>query len=132
MSGLFGGIGLIFGIWGLQMLPHEPLDRIPLIDSWLIPGLGIGFGLGSLTAVYGILCKPAWPRPNFVQRLTGRHWSWSATILLGLCQVAWILIEWVYVGMSPLLVIYGAVGAALVVLPLLAPVRRYLAETGPD
>lgn len=132
LSGMFGGIGLIFGIWGMQLIPREPLDRIPVIDTWLIPGLvlGIGFGLGSLTAAYGILRKPSWPWLNFAQRLTGRHWSWPATILLGLGQLAWILIEWVYVGVSPLLVIYGTVGAALVALPLLAPVRRYL-TTGP-
>lgn len=66
LSGMFSGIGLIFGIWGLQLIPREPL-----------------------------------------------------------------LIDWVCVGMSPLLVIYGVVGAALVVLPLPASVRRYLA-TRPD
>jgi hypothetical protein len=114
LSGIYGGIGLIFGIWGMQLIPREPLDRIPVIDSWLIPGpvLGIGFGLGSLTAAYGILRKPRWPWLNFAQRPTGRHWSWAATILLGLGQIVWILIEWVYVGISPLLVIYGAVGTA--------------------
>lgn len=41
------------------------------------------------------------------------HWSWMATILLGLGQVTGIVVEWAYVGMSPLLVIYGAVGMAL-------------------
>ncbi|WP_328325727.1 hypothetical protein OHA70_36270 [Kribbella sp. NBC_00382] len=128
VSGLFGGIGLIFGIWGLQLIPREPLDRIPVIDSWLVPGLVllVVFGLGSLAAAYGILRRPERPRLKVVQRLTGRPWWWAATVLLGLGQLLWLLIEWIYIGMSPLLVIYGAVGAALVTLPLLAPVRRYL------
>jgi hypothetical protein len=52
VSGLFGGIGLIFGIWGLQLIPREPLDRIPFIDSWLVPGLVlvVVFGLGSASS----------------------------------------------------------------------------------
>jgi hypothetical protein len=63
ISGLLGGIGLIFGIWGLQLIPREPLDRITVINRWLIPGLVlvIGFGLGSLTAAYGILRRSSWP-----------------------------------------------------------------------
>lgn len=128
VSGLFGGTGLVFGIWGLQLIPREPLDRIPFIDSWLVPGLVllVVFGLGSLTAAYGIRRKPAWSWLEVVRRLTGQHWSWAATVLLGLGQIAWLLIEWIYIGMSPLLVIYGAVGAALVTLPLLGAVRRYL------
>jgi hypothetical protein len=134
VSGLFGGAGLIFGIWGMQLIPREPLDRIPLIDSWLIPGLvlGIGFGLGSLTAAYGILRRPARPWQKVAYRLTGRHWSWAATILLGFGQLVWLLIEWIYIGVSPLLVVYGAIGAALMTLPLLAPVRRYLVQKESD
>jgi hypothetical protein len=120
ISGLFGGIGLVFGIWGLQLIPREPLDRIPFIDSWLVPGLVlvVVFGLGSLIAAYGILRRPERPRVNVLQRLTGRPWWWAATVSLGLGQLLWLLIEWVYIGMSPLLVIYGAVGAALAALPL--------------
>jgi hypothetical protein len=133
VSGVFGGIGLIFGIWGLQLIPREPLDRIPLIDSWLVPGLVllIGFGLGSLAAAYGLVRRPSWPWLGVADRRTGRHWSWSATILLGGGQLVWLLVEWVYVGMSPLLVLYGVVGVALVVLPQLRSVRDYLA-TGSD
>ncbi|MCW2876393.1 MAG: hypothetical protein JWQ95_493 [Sphaerisporangium sp.] len=128
LSAIFGGTGLIFGIWGMQLIPREPLDRIPVIDTWLIPGLvlGIGFGLGSLATAYGILRTPPWPWLEFVRQLTGRHWSWLATIALGLGQLAWILIEWIYIGISPLLIIYGAVGAALTLLPLQASARRYL------
>ncbi len=60
VSGLFGGIGLIFGLGGMDAIPREPLDRIPLIDSWLVPGLVlvVGFGLGSLIAAYGVLRLP--------------------------------------------------------------------------
>ncbi|MEU4339471.1 hypothetical protein AB0F59_33335 [Micromonospora lupini] len=128
VSGLFGGVGLIFGIWGMDQIPREPLDRIPLIDSWLVPGLvlAVGFGLGSLIAAYGVLRRPPWPSIATPGHLSGRHWSWLATILLGLGQLAWLLVEFRYVGPSLLLFVYGAVGAALTVLPMLMPVRRYL------
>lgn len=128
VSGLFGGIGLIFGIWGMDQIPREPLDRIPLIDSWLVPGLVlvVGFGLGSLIAAYGVLRRPPWSAA--AGRLTGHHWSWSATIGLGLGQLVWLLVEFLYVGPSLLLAVYGVVGVALTVLPTLVPVRRYLSQ----
>ena len=128
LSGLFGGIGLIFGLWGMDAIPREPLDRIPLIDSWLVPGLVlvVGFGLGSLIAAYGALRRPPWPRFAAARRLTGRHWSWLATIGLGLGQLAWLMVEFIYVGPSLLLVVYGAVGVALTALPTFVPMRRYL------
>jgi hypothetical protein len=128
VSAMFGGTGLIFGIWGMQLIPREPLDRIPLIDTWLLPGLvlGLGFGLGSAATAYGLWRRPSWRWLQFTWRVTGRHWSWLATVALGLGQLAWILIEWIYIGISPLLIIYGAVGVALTLLPLRAPVRHYL------
>jgi hypothetical protein len=128
VSGLFGGIGLIFGLWGMDAIPRESLDRIPLIDSWLVPGvvLVVGFGLGSLIAAYGVLRLPPWPHFAAAGWPAGRHWSWPATILLGLGQLAWLLVEFLYVGPSLLLALYGVVGVALTVLPTLLPVRRYL------
>jgi hypothetical protein len=128
LSGWFGGIGLIFGLWGMDAIPRESLDRIPLIDSWLVPGLvlAMGFGLGSLIAAYGVLRRPPWPRFAAAGRVTGRHWSWLATILLGLGQLVWLVVEFLYVGPSVLLVVYGVVGVALTVLPTLTSVRGYL------
>lgn len=71
---------------------------MPVIASWTVPGLvlGAGFGLGSLVAAYGMLRRPYWPRLGFVARLTGHHWSWIVTLLLGLGQLVWITLELVY------------------------------------
>jgi hypothetical protein len=91
-----------------------------MIDSWLVPGLvlAIGFGLGSLVTAYGILSRPARPQPGAVEERTRMHWSSAATVLLGAAQIGWLAVEWVYVGASPLLVLYGAVAVTLVTLPL--------------
>lgn len=130
---LFLGISAVAGaaalLLGVGAPPGDWLDQVPVVDSWTVPGLvlGIGFGLGSLVTAYGLLRRPGWPWLGFVQRVTGHHWSWAATILIGLGQVCWIARELVYLpGLSALQVVYGGVGLALVLLPMQAPVRTYL------
>jgi len=129
LTAVAGGIELTFGIWATDSFPTDSLDRVPFIDSWLVPGLvlGIGFGLGSLVTAFGMLRRPRWQWLVSVERVTGHHWSWAATIAIGLGQVLWILLELVYLpGVSPLQVVYGGVGVALVLLPMLESVRTDL------
>ncbi|MDQ7908532.1 hypothetical protein RB614_28780 [Phytohabitans sp. ZYX-F-186] len=129
ISALPSGVDLTLGGWIAGSFPADWLDRLPLIDSWLIPGLvlGIGFGVGSLVTAYGMATGRGWPWLDRAVRWTGRHWSWSATIALGLGQVAWIALELIYLpGWSLLHVVYGGTGAALAVLPLLPAERAYL------
>jgi hypothetical protein len=131
LSALAGGIGLTFGRWLTDSFPDDWLDRLPVVDSWLLPGLvlGIGFGLGSLVVAYGMFSRPRWPWLGIAERFTGHHWSWVATILIGAGQVVWILLELIYLGgVSPLHVVYGGVGVALVLMPLRSPVDGYLRE----
>ena len=101
-----------------------------MIDSWVPPGLvlGIGFGAGSLVAAYGMLRRPRLGWLGSVEQLTRHHWSWIATILIGLGQVAWIGIELIYLPeLSALQAVYGGVGVVLLLLPMHPAVRRYLA-----
>jgi hypothetical protein len=126
-SALGGGVAMVAG--GGLTPPTAWLDEIPVVDSWVVPGLvlGIGFGLGSMITAYGVLRKPRWPWLGLVERLTRHHWSWLATILIGLGHIAWITLELIYLPeLSALQAVYGGVGAALLVLPMLRPVREYL------
>lgn len=121
-----GGVAMLSG----TTPPDDWLDRIPVIDSWVVPGvvLGVGFGFGSLLTVYGIARRPGWRWPRFTERLARRHWSWLATILIGLGHLVWITLELVYLPQQSVLqAVYGAVGVALVLLPLHPVMRRYLA-----
>lgn len=122
-----GGVALVSGA---AAPPIEWLEQVPLVDTWTVPGivLGAGFGLGSLVAVYGVLRRPRWPWLAPVERLTRHHWSWLATLLIGLGHIAWIALELIYLPESSVLLqaVYGGVGVVLVVLPMTAPVRRYL------
>lgn len=128
ISAVAGGVALVLGIGAAP--PADWLDDIPFIDSWFAPGLvlGIGFGVGSLLAAYGMLCRPRWAWLSFAERLTRHHWSWIATILLGVGHVAWIVLEWIYLREASVLqAVYGATGIALVALPMHPVVRRHLA-----
>jgi hypothetical protein len=125
-----GGFAMVFGIGGESMLPDEYLDALPLVDSWVVPGLilMIGFGFGSLTVAFGVWRRPAWAWLDGLERLTGHHWSWIATILIGVGQMIWIMLELMSIPFSALMPTFGAVGLALALLPLTSPVKDYLEE----
>jgi hypothetical protein len=128
LGALGGGLAMILGIGGESFLPDEYLDDLPLVDSWLVPGLIllVGFGLGSLVALYGVLRRPRWDWLGWLQRATGYHWAWIATILIGLGQLIWIGIELASIPISPLMPTFGLLGLALTVLPLTSAMRSYL------
>ena len=120
---------MVFGIGGEIMLPQAWLDGIPLIDSWVIPGLvlGLGFGVGSLVVAYGVIRRPEWHWLNWVESLTGHHWSWAGALVLGAGHVMWILLELAFLPEATWLqAVYGSVGVGLVVLPLLPTLRDHL------
>jgi hypothetical protein len=86
----------------------------------------IGFGLGSLIAAYGVLRRPSWGWLGGLERITGHHWSWIATIAIGVGQVVWITLELFSIPFSVLMAIFGPLGLALALLPVTSSVREYL------
>jgi hypothetical protein len=132
VTALAGGIAMVFG-WGTAetLLPDEYLQAIPVIESWVLPGLvlGIGFGVGSLITAYGVIRRPRWAWAYPLQRRTGQHWSWVASIVIGAGHVIWILLELIFLPepsfFQPL---YGAVGLALLMIPFLRSARDHLRE----
>lgn len=123
-----GGAAMIFGVGSSTMLPNEYLETVPLIDSWVIPGLVlmVGFGIASLIATYGVLQRPHWRWFDGIERMTGHHWSWIATIAIGVGHVIWIGLEFVFIPFSWLMPTFGLIGLALGLLPFTAQARRYL------
>jgi len=102
---------------GNDFLPRQWLDDIPVIDSWLLPGLvlGGGFGVGSLLTAYALRRRWAW-------------W-WPGTILLGVGMIVWIGLEVLFLPQRSLLeAIYGTVGVLLVALPVTASARRHRSQ----
>jgi hypothetical protein len=86
----------------------------------------IGFGLGSLLVGYGVMRRPRWSWIAGLERLSGHHWSWIGTILIGVGQVVWITLELVSIPFSMLMPFFGSVGLALALLPLTRTARTYL------
>jgi hypothetical protein len=129
MGAVGGGLAMILGIGGESFMPDEYLDALPLVDDWVVPGLVLllGFGIGSLVAMYGVLRRPGWPALGWLEERTGHHWSWLLTMAIGWGQVAWILIEVVSIPFSALMPTFGLVGLALALLPLTRAVRLHLA-----
>ncbi|HEU5113749.1 MAG TPA: hypothetical protein VFU96_10560 [Acidimicrobiia bacterium] len=81
-----------------------------------MPGvvLGIGFGVGSLLTAYGVIRRPLWGWTSFLEQRTRQHWSWIATVALGVGHVVWIFLELLFLPeMSWFHPLYGAVGLGL-------------------
>lgn len=123
-----GGWVMIFGVGGQSFLPEAYLADIPIIESWLIPGLVLflGFGIGALVTAYGVARRPHWAALSWLERATGHHWSWASTIALGVGQVVWIGLEFAFIPMSWLMPTFGIVGLLLALLPMLPAAREDL------
>lgn len=129
VTALGGGTALVIGIEGARP-PGSWLEDIPLVDSWIVPGLvlGVGFGVGSIIVAWGLLRRPRLAVTAPLERITGRHWSWTGALALGIGHAAWIGLEFLWLpGVSWLMVVYGIVALTIVVLTLTPAVRRHLA-----
>lgn len=101
-------------------MPLEWLDDTPFRD-YFVPGLTLFsvFGVGSVVVVVGLLRQ--------------RAWAGVAAVGLGLAQLVWIAVEVFYLRMvQPLHLVYGGLGAALVVLARRPSVREYLTASGDE
>ncbi|MDX1621296.1 MAG: hypothetical protein R3320_09915 [Nitriliruptorales bacterium] len=129
ITAIGGGLAMLGGIEGAAP-PEEWLADIPIVDSWVVPGLVLTlvFGLGSLLAAYGVFRRPHWGWMRPVENATRHHWSETAAVALGLGQVAWIGLEVVYLdGLSWLMPFYGSVGLAIALSAVAPGTRGYLA-----
>lgn len=126
-----GGAAMTFGFGSTIRPPDEFLEAIPLIDSWVIPGvvLMVGFGVASLIVAYGVLQTPRWRWLSGIERRTGYHWSWIATIAIGVGHVIWIGLEFAFIPFSWLMPTFGLIGLALALLPFSAQARGHLRRT---
>jgi hypothetical protein len=128
LTAVAGGIALTFGGEGIRP-SADWLDAIPLIDTWVIPGLvlGIGFGIGSLVTAYGVARRPRWGWTGRIESRTRHHRAWGATMLIGAGHVVWIALELIDLPeLSWLQALYGPLGLALLLVAWLPPLRDHL------
>lgn len=123
LSGIGGGIGLVLDPSGEAVgLPIAWLEGSPFAD-YLIPGVVLFTVLGvpPLIIAYGL-----W---------TGRRWSCTAGLAVGLALLVWLAVEIAVIGYQPtppLQVVYGIVGIMIVALALRPNVLGYCLDGRPQ
>ena len=119
LSGLAGGIGLVFDPTGQSLsLPVQWLENSPF-DDYLIPGLIllIILGIFPIIVFYGLLKK--------------LNWSWFGALIVGAALVIWIGVEIMIIGYKPeppLQLIYAVLGIIILALVFLPSVRKFYAH----
>jgi len=117
VGGIPSGIGMIRDPVNNIGMPLSMLEGSPFGD-YLIPGLIllIVLGLFPLVVLYGLIRR--------------YQWAWWCALAVGAGLVIWIATEIALLGFLPgtgivLQIVFGLVGAAIIVLALVRPTRRF-------
>jgi len=108
----------------LSLLEDLPVHDFALVGLWLFSV----YGVIPLIVAYGLWTRKKW---SWTDSLTGRihmHWAWMGAVILGLILIIWTSFETLLWGPFVLMMIYGALGFAVLCLSLLPSVRRHLAS----
>jgi hypothetical protein len=116
--------------WSLEALHGSPFQ------NYLIPGLLLFtvFGVGSVVVMVALLLRPKWSFATSLTQFTGKHWTWSAALAIGLGQIIWIIAQVLMVSISSWLQpVCAAIGVLIVLLTLEPGLQEFLAlETRHD
>ena len=134
-TALAGGAEMVLAPKGNVFVKGAWLDHLPGLDSYVVPGLvlGVGLGGGSLVAAYGIWRRPRWRRLAALERATGHHWALAATAAVGVGLGAWLATEVVLIPeRSAIEVLYAALAAGLLAACGAPSFRAWLSTTEGD
>lgn len=132
VGGLVGGAGMLAAPNG-SVIGLDPvfLEPVPLLDTWLVPGLFLLFVLGvlPLLTAWAVVSAPAlaWAEP--LERRTHEHVAWAASLAIAVLLVTFIAYEALVITAAearPLQVLMAATGLAIGALASSAPVRADL------
>jgi hypothetical protein len=135
VNGLYGGLAFLLDPSGrLLGVTPDLLSRVPLITTFLLPGLFLLIVMGVLPLALIVLLwrRPEWHTLDAITAATHEHWTWDAALLFSIATLGWIAVQVLligYYGGPQILVI--AIGAILLLLTLLPSVRRYFAADEP-
>jgi hypothetical protein len=136
ISAIYGGYNLIADPSGNQLqLPRGWLELTPF-PNYLIPGLILFSVLGVFPLVVTILLylKTDWSVMRGLERVTHEHWSWLASVTVGIALIIWITVQFLMFGARHpiqigLELVLGTLGITIIAVSLLPSVRHYYALT---
>jgi hypothetical protein len=124
-GGLYGGLLMLTDPTGKSLQMDSVLPQL-LVPDYILPGLFLLFAMGltPLFLTFGLLARPNWPR---LQALSPRrHWSWTATLALGILLILWLTLQAILIGFQwPIQYVTGANGLLIILLALTAQVRKH-------
>lgn len=132
ISAIYGGYNLIADPSGNQLqLPSGWLELTPF-PNYLIPGLILFSVLGVFPLVVTVLLflKPDWSIMKPLEHLTHEHWSWLASVTVGIALIVWITVQFLMFGARhpiqiALELTLGTLGIAIIAVSLFPSVRHY-------
>ena len=107
----------------LSLLEDLPVHDFALVGLWLFSV----YGVIPLIVAYGLWTRKRWSWTDSLIGWTHAHWAWMGAVILGVILIIWTSFETVLWGPFVLMMIYGALGFAVLCLSLLPSVRRHLA-----
>lgn len=129
------GLGALSGGAVLMAAPDGSIMNMPLsmlkyspFPNYLIPGVILFTVLGVYPVVvaYSLWQRPAWGWPDALNPTKDRHWSWAASLSVGVILVIWITVQVLLIrSVAFLHVLYFIWGWVLTLLTLSAGVRRF-------
>ena len=133
VSAVYGGYSLMTDPLGRTFMPRSWLETTPF-SSYFSPGLMLFTVLGIfpiLTAL-ALWLRPTWKAVAGLERLTHKHWSWSASLTSGFVLVIWIVVQFLLLGAKDpvqlgLEAFCTALGVGIVLVSWLPSVRQYYA-----
>jgi hypothetical protein len=132
VGGLIGGAGMLVAPNG-SVIGLDPalLEPVPLLHTWLVPGLFLLFVLGvlPLATAWTVVWAPAlaWAEP--LERRTHEHAAWSASLAIAVVLVTFIAYEALVITAAegrPIQILMAATGLTIGALASSAPVRADL------
>lgn len=133
IGGFYGGINFLSDPTGASIgMAGDYLAKLP-VPNYQLPGLFLVVVFGALPffLLYSLLARP---RSELLKPLTQRlheHWSWVATLLLGVLVLGWMVVQVAYIGLNaPIQYVILVLGVLIVALELLPSLRHYFEESG--
>ena len=134
ISAIYGGYNLIVDPSGGQLqMPLGWIESTPF-QNYFIPGLILFTVLGvlPLVTVVALWLRPVWSWAKGLEAFTHEHWSWLASVMVGIALIIWITVQFLMFGARHPVQIglelsLGTLGLLIITVSLVPSVRHYYA-----